>query len=169
MANVLKNAAAVVRRPKLGLEWANWTLTKALGREPIRDLHRIQIGGFNGFSEFHSFSKDVEVDELEFLRSVELLPGAVVDVGANLGLVSLLVNNMHPGRRIVAFEPSPSSFVSFETNVRRNNAGNIECHNLCISDHVGTVRFTPRENARANASIAVDMLIRVPSKFHARP
>ena len=79
----------------------------------------------------------------------------MLDVGANLGMFSCLVARLRPERRIVAFEPGPSTFPALEANVHRNGAA-VECHRLAVSGRDGEITFAMRENARANSSISTD-------------
>lgn len=60
----------------------------------------------------------------------QLRPGmTIVDVGANLGLYSLLFSELtSPGGRVFSFEPSPALFAQFSENIRRNGADNILAH-----------------------------------------
>lgn len=49
-----------------------------------------------------------------------------LDIGANLGLFSLLAATHPQCAKVVAFEPLPDIFRSLEANIRRNGAGKIE-------------------------------------------
>ena len=91
---------------------------------------------------------------MAFLDHLVLCPGAIIDVGANLGLFTLLLRKKYPNYPIVAFEPSPSTFAALKENVRRNQATNIGCHAIALTDYDGTVSFCTREHARANAGIS---------------
>ena len=76
----------------------------------------------------------------------------MLDVGANLGLFSLVLAQHH-NNRIVAFEPGESTFAALQGNVRRN-PGAVECHRMALADQDGEVRFAMKDKARANSSIA---------------
>ena len=61
-----------------------------------------------------------EYHELQFVRS-QLRPGEyVVDVGANIGHVSLLLADIVGVERLVAFEPTPVSFRRLQENWKLN-------------------------------------------------
>jgi FkbM family methyltransferase len=70
-------------------------------------------------------SSDVKVFEHVFLDRnylrdslTGLDPDVIVDVGANIGMVTLLFASIYPRARIVALEPDPSNYSILERNVR---------------------------------------------------
>jgi FkbM family methyltransferase len=154
----IANAATVLRQPEIAVEYASWLGQKQLlGLRPTRQLHGVTLGGFNGFSEYHTVAELVSDVEARFLAGLSLKgDGVVLDVGANLGLFSLLIGKQEPSRRIFAFEPNPSTFEALNENVSRNDQRNIECFRIAVAAHDGMVQFASREHARANASIATD-------------
>lgn len=57
----------------------------------------------------------------------------VVDVGANLGLYSLLFAQLvGPAGRVVSFEPDPDIFPLLRDNCAANGAAQVEAHNLAL-------------------------------------
>jgi FkbM family methyltransferase len=154
MRRLLRNALTVSRQPALAAEYASWLIQKLLrASDPIRTICGVRIGNFNGFSEYHWAAQEVSARELAFLRRHDFGEGAIIDVGANLGLFSLVVRERFHDRRIIAFEPVPSTFAALLANAARNSATNMECHPLAVSDRDGTARFVVLENARANSSL----------------
>ena len=108
MLHLLKNA---MREPSIFPEAANWLFTcHVLRKEPTRAHHGVRIGSFVDFSEYHTFRATIAPEEHAFLKDYPIGPGAVLDVGANLGMFSCLVARLRPERRIVAFEPGPPLF-----------------------------------------------------------
>ncbi len=68
-------------------------------------------------SETDYLYDDIFVKESYLQHGVALSPSACVfDVGANIGLFSLLVHRKSPGARIFAFEPMPPVFEQLELN-----------------------------------------------------
>ena len=57
-----------------------------------------------------------------------------LDIGANLGLFSLLAARHPLCRKVLAFEPLPAIFASLSMNIERNRAGKVEPHCCAISD-----------------------------------
>ena len=66
--------------------------------------------------------------------------GAVYDVGANIGLYTL-VFAADGGRRVISIEPSPLALPYLRGNLSANNLRNVSVHAVALSDHRGTVRF----------------------------
>jgi FkbM family methyltransferase len=154
LVKIMRNAGTALRRPALALDYAGWALQNRFrAGGATRNVCGVTLGSFNGFSEFHSVARGVSSAERDFLAAFPFREGTVLDIGANLGLFALVVHNLLPGRRIVAFEPAPSTFASLSANVARNGAASIECRQLAVSDRDGTVPFIVREHARANSSI----------------
>lgn len=76
----------------------------------------------------------------KFLQDFLVLqPGDVVlDVGANIGWYSLILNKLAPdGVDIYAFEPHPGNRALLEENVRRNAASGVHVVASAVSDHSG--------------------------------
>jgi len=67
---------------------------------PIRRIGGVRLGSFNSFSEYHFVAKNMSDAELAFLRRHSFREGEIVDVGANLGLFSLVVRGRFPDRRL---------------------------------------------------------------------
>lgn len=63
----------------------------------------------------------------------------VIDVGANIGLSTILLARMT--ERVIAFEPSPPNVAFLRRNLERNGITNVEVHAAAASDKPGTLRF----------------------------
>lgn len=92
------------------------------------------------------FELDVIQGALAFLRELGKCPprghGTVIDIGANIGVIS--IGMLHHGEcaRAIAIEPEPRNFDLLEKNVRQNQ---FESAMICLpyaaSDREGTVEF----------------------------
>lgn len=147
---------ATVARPEVARDYVNWMLSSArTGGRPTRTLlGGITIGDFSSFSEYHSVREFISEKERRFFETWPMDEGAIIDVGANVGLVSLLMARRFPDRPIHAFEPNPSTFAALEANVARNGAGNIQCHRAAVADREGSILFENDPVKRGTASIA---------------
>jgi FkbM family methyltransferase len=59
----------------------------------------------------------------------------VLDLGANIGLMTLLLaNRVGPSGHVHAFEPGPLSFGLLQTNIALNGLRNITTHNVACAD-----------------------------------
>jgi FkbM family methyltransferase len=155
MSTFFKRAATVSARPSLGLEFANWTIQRQLlRRAPTRKVHGVVLGDFSGFSEYHSAANFIDETEIAFLSNYEFGPGAIVDIGANLGIFSLLFAARYPDRRIYAMEPNPSTFNTLKENINKNKASNIRAFDLAVGDMDGEVMFDANPTDRGTAALS---------------
>src|SRR5256885_13988779 len=76
-------------------------------------------------------------------RFVEQRPiHTCVDVGANIGLASLLMSELVPSAKIIAFEPVPRTFEYLAENIRQNRCEpRISAHRLAVGREPGSIRF----------------------------
>jgi FkbM family methyltransferase len=70
------------------------------------------------------------------------LPHVCADVGANIGMKSLLLSQYVPHGRVLAIEPAPTIVSLLEQNIARSGYPNITVVNTAIGDSNGTVCFT---------------------------
>jgi FkbM family methyltransferase len=157
-SKLARNAASLARDPSMVGEYLAWVASSAKsgGNPSRRLLDGIEIGGFSSFSEYHSVPDFINAAERRFFEQSPFGDGPIVDVGANIGLVSLLLARRFPGRAIHAFEPNPTTFETLEANIARNGASKVSCHRYAVSDADGTVMFDNDPIARGTASISRD-------------
>jgi FkbM family methyltransferase len=125
----------------------------------------IKLTEFSDFSEFHSVEEFVSDEEYEFLSTHSIGDGAIIDVGANLGIVSFILAKRFPQRTIHAFEPVPSTFHAFSTNIELNACPNIRALQCAVADREGEIFFNADPFGRAINSIAFtsgESVIKVP-------
>ena len=80
-------------------------------------------------------------EELLFLLSVLQPDEVFVDVGANIGVYSMVASAC--GARVVAFEPVATARAAFEENVRLNRAeATTRVHPVALSDEPGKMKIT---------------------------
>ncbi len=92
----------------------------------------------------------------EYLAVYGLLPGrgeqnmmckrlayahTVFDVGANVGVWTVLMSKFNPSARIHSFEPNSTTFNLLEVNVKENSCRNVTLINAAASDREGTALF----------------------------
>ena len=79
-------------------------------------------------------------DDKAFLEQ-RIRPGMrVIDIGANLGLYTLLLSRLvEKSGMVVAFEPDPELFAALETNCRVNSAINVKLCNLAAGARSGSM------------------------------
>lgn len=153
-----RNAASLARDPSMLGEYLAWVASSARsgGKPSRRLLDGIEIGGFSSFSEYHSVPEFINTAERQFFEQTSFATGPIIDVGANIGLVSLVLARRFPDREIHAFEPNPTTFETLKANVARNRATKVSCHRYAVSDADGTVMFDNDPIKRGTASISRD-------------
>ena len=88
-----------------------------------------------------------EAEELEALLPRVAEDAVVRDVGANIGIYSVLLGAAAPRGRVEAFEPVPASHARLVDNLAANQIGNVTPHFVALSDSVGTARMAVHPDA----------------------
>jgi FkbM family methyltransferase len=79
--------------------------------------------------------EDHEPEHRALMRHLSLDRGVCVDVGANVGLHTVLLSRLvGPAGRVFAFEPDPHNFRLLEANLRLNDARNVRARQCAIGD-----------------------------------
>jgi FkbM family methyltransferase len=74
-----------------------------------------------------------EISTYKSLFKIDFQPGDVVlDLGANLGIISILLAKKFPFTKIYSFEASPINYQNFVKNIEDNNCDNITPFNLAV-------------------------------------
>lgn len=151
-----KKMRTVFSQPTLAIEYVSWIVKNKLsGGNATRQLRGgIRIGGFSNFSEYYMVQHFIDQADLNFLQTYDFGDGELIDIGANLGVVSLILAKRYPNRRVTAFEPNPTTFQSLETNISLNGLKNIRACKVAISDQDGTTLFNADPINRGTASIS---------------
>jgi FkbM family methyltransferase len=163
-----KNAITAIKNPRMLLEYGIWQIKRvySAGNPEKRMPNGVRIANLTGFSEYVTFSTAMTNAELKFFRERDIGPGALLDVGAHVGLISLTLAQCHPDRTIHAFEPSLSTFAALSANIKLNKVEHIRHHQLAVSNTIGEIEFNADTASRANASVAIagaTNAIRVPA------
>lgn len=110
------------------------------------DGHKLCMNS-NGLDPIASrlFWQGLEGYEPETTRLLPVLcqkPGVVIDIGANTGLMSLLLCSCPGQKQVYAFEPVGRIFKSLENNIALNGfAKQCRCMNMAVSSTDGEVEF----------------------------
>src|SRR2546427_4014456 len=113
-----------------------------------------------GSAHHSSWLGSYESEKLRCIAS-ELKPGGVFyDIGANVGLYSLLASRLVPRGMTYAFEPVPRNIGYLRRHLELNHIHNVELLELAISDRAGTAFFQEGEN-RFMGHLAPQGMLRV--------
>ncbi len=154
---VFRNIKTLFTDPLIARDYLHYweSRLRNSGRAVRRFPGGIKLTEFCNFSEFHSVGEFVSDEERQFLTAYPIGDGAIIDVGANLGIVSLILAKRFPERTIHAFEPAPSTFHAFKTNIELNGCSNIRALQMALADSDGEVSFNNDPVGRAINSIAL--------------
>jgi FkbM family methyltransferase len=92
-------------------------------------------------------------------------PFAFLDIGANIGVYSLIASQAPSCSSVYSVEPNPFVFEQLVENARINKA-NIEAHNIAIGSEAGTQKLyystdhTGRANLRGKGEMTVDIAVK---------
>lgn len=74
--------------------------------------------------------------------------GTILDIGANIGIMSYHLSKQFPKSSIVAFEPMPDNLAVLERIVAKNNLKNVSIKPLALSDQPGTLKMILPNNGK---------------------
>ncbi|MFB9985732.1 FkbM family methyltransferase [Mesorhizobium kowhaii] len=81
--------------------------------------------------------------------------GVFVDVGANIGAITVPLAKQFPDIRFIAFEPHPYVYERFTRNVSLNGISNVLCINKAVGNRCGTERqFYAQKNDSTNLGLS---------------
>jgi FkbM family methyltransferase len=93
-----------------------------------------------------------DYDNMAFLQDLLLRsdePKIFMDIGANIGIYSLLASE-EPSTRVFAFEPHPSTSALLIQNIEANNRGNVTIERCALSSTNGNLGLTDTPGSPVN-------------------
>lgn len=91
--------------------------------------------------------KGFEVDETSFVKLLLNEGDVFVDIGANVGLFSLIASQkVGASGMVISFEPTPVTFERLQENINLNHLKNIDARRVALSDQAGSMDFYISEN-----------------------
>ena len=106
-----------------------------------------------------------EQTELALFRKT-IQPGmTVVDIGANLGLYTVIAGKLvGPNGKVFACEPEPSNFALLKKNVEANKLSNVVLFDIAVSEKAGEVELFLHHNNKGSPSLATWSEKKTPSR-----
>lgn len=93
------------------------------------------------------FFNEIVVDDI-YHTSLYSAPHKIIDVGANIGVFSILVASMFPEATVISIEPEKSNFECLQKNIELSEAKNITAINGAIATKSGEAPlFVSKVNA----------------------
>jgi FkbM family methyltransferase len=156
--NYLKAQEGFRRAPALTmLRLISWYARCLINRTVVATLHRWHVqmalpAKWHGVGKLiFTFGESYE-PELIYLEKLLDRGKVFVDVGANLGIYSLVASKIvGDSGRVVALEPSTQSFPVLQENIKRNRLANVSAFPLAASQKRGTARLYRGPNPAFNS------------------
>lgn len=102
--------------------------------------------------DFRIFINKFEDNVLNNFKAQLHNSSVFIDVGANIGLYSLLAAQIiKKEKSIFAFEPAPLAYQKFLSNITLNNFNQITAVNSCVSDYIGEIELNICEDDAYNS------------------
>lgn len=103
------------------------------------------------FSVFKIQTLHSDPKEKDFFQFLSLLKdgnGAVLDIGANIGIMTVHLAHKLPNSTVHAFEPMPSNFSVLKKIVSKFKLKKVLLHEIALGDSKGTVKMILPENGK---------------------
>ena len=107
-----------------------------------------QILGFENylyyFSRFMIFTARTFAYEMEFSRFIKLIPAGdniILDIGANIGITSVVLAKKFPDSAIHAFEPIPPNILTIKRIIRHYKLKNVQLHETALGEQTGSLKM----------------------------
>jgi FkbM family methyltransferase len=117
---------------------------------------RLPYSGDGDWQEvyYHQHQAEWRDKELAIFRSLVPPGSTVVDVGANLGFITVILSGLVGSQgTVVAFEPSSRTFSKLERTIEMNRLSNVRAINAGCGDKAETLELHNIAGSSGNASI----------------
>ena len=147
---------------RLAVKLPDWLLPnpKNQGELILKTIHGIQLqidpSIDNGVELCLYRTGTYEKGILNYIENNFTGKGAFIDVGANIGLMSVFTGAKFPQAKIIAFEAHPKTMELLEKNCILNNVGNVMLFSLALGNEEGKVEIYDNWQVnRGGASLVV--------------
>jgi FkbM family methyltransferase len=158
--SIVSTVAHILRHEESPLRSLFWRLIHRTGLGSLlviqRELYRLHFFPTN-YSKMAWFDKGVGKEDELFLRQVLKTGDIVVDVGANIGLISLAAASLVGDTgRVVCIEPNPRTFRYLRKNVELNRFSHCTTFNCAVGEQSGTTLISNGRFDDINRIVAED-------------
>ncbi|MEH2242833.1 FkbM family methyltransferase [Nostoc sp.] len=161
MRNFFKNTKTILSNQEIATLYSKWSLQKFIGLDPkIKIPSGGLLGHFRHFSEFYYVNNSINnmtlKREQKLAQSLIQDGGCAFDIGANVGVFSIMMALSCHNTNIHAFEPIPSTFSILQSNIQDNHLeNNIIQNKLAASNVCGYINFTDRLDSPCQNKIQI--------------
>ncbi|HSZ85042.1 MAG TPA: FkbM family methyltransferase, partial [Puia sp.] len=96
------------------------------------------------FSRFMIFTARTFAYEMEFSRFIKLIPkgdNIILDIGANIGITSVVLAKKFPGATIHSFEPIPPNINTVKRIIEHYKLNNVQLHETALGEQEGKLKM----------------------------
>ena len=132
-------------------------ISRILMRTGLSSLIRINRGGYSlrfypsALSASLWVNREGRDDDELFLENVLKEGDTFIDIGANIGTLSLKASTLVGEGKVYSFEPHPNTFKYLEGNIALNSFSNISAFNVGLGEKQGVLRFTDNRSDDQNS------------------
>lgn len=125
-----------------GLGWQGQIIVSEAG--VLVEIDGVRMHADHDFRFFRKFGRAAGASLLERLRRIRKHPGCIIDVGANIGEISLFFSRHLPEAKVLAVEASSENIAEFERNraLQTVTTGNLELIHAAVADRAGSIDIT---------------------------
>lgn len=138
----IRNLITLLSSTEKQVQYSHYFLSSIFhprGRLRIPYGGRIETSSFNEhWSAYNLMPDDAE---LSLMRQWVTEDSIVFDIGANVGVWTVLLSKTSPTAKVHSFEPAPNTYELMARNVSINKCANVTANNIAASDKDGTVEF----------------------------
>lgn len=153
MQKIARKIRTIIRRIRVMKNWPMflWPFTH-FGKWPrvvtLRSGAKISIRAFR--STDYAIFNEVAIDDVYRIADFSN-PNRVIDLGANIGVFSIIVAKKFPNATVFALEPEKKNFEILKKNVEQSHATNVVLVNKAIAARAGTATLhVSQENTGAH-------------------
>jgi len=135
-------------------------------RQRLHPLTTVRVDDFRltvdlndrGLGRTLYLGEDHEPELRALIRRLPLEGGVCLDIGANVGLHTVLLSRLvGRGGRVFAFEPDPHNFELLEANLRLDGGGNVTARACALGDEEGMCRLARNPKNWGDCRVTSDM------------
>jgi FkbM family methyltransferase len=96
------------------------------------------------FSRFMIFTARTFAYEIEFSRFIKLVPpgdNIILDIGANIGITSVVLAKKFPDSTVHAFEPIPPNISTIKRIIKHYKLKNVQLHETALGEKEGSLKM----------------------------
>jgi FkbM family methyltransferase len=95
------------------------------------------------FSLFKIYTLKKDKNEKDFFHFMKLIPAnsMILDIGANIGIMTVHLAKSIKGSKVIAFEPMPSNIKAFKKVINHFNLKNVTLFEIALGNNEGEVEM----------------------------